>query len=114
MKTCGYLLRPCAARAGSCADPAGGHAQCREYGQPERENDGKRGAHGYDAGKKVNGRKRHIVVDTVGLLLAVFVHAADIRDRDGGAQAFLWRLRGRDAEVQGFEALPHRWVAIAA
>lgn len=39
---------------------------------------------GYDAGKKTRGRKRHIAVDTMGLLLAVVVHAADIQDRDGG------------------------------
>ena len=39
---------------------------------------------GYDAGKKVNGRKRHIVVDTIGLLLVVMVTAASIQDRDGG------------------------------
>ncbi len=38
---------------------------------------------GYDAGKKVKGRKRHILVDTLGLLLTVVVHAASIQDRDG-------------------------------
>jgi transposase len=38
---------------------------------------------GYDAGKKINGRKRHIVVDTLGLLLAVVVTAASVQDRDG-------------------------------
>ncbi len=38
---------------------------------------------GYDAGKKVNGRTRHILVDTMGLLLRVVVHAADVQDRDG-------------------------------
>jgi hypothetical protein len=38
---------------------------------------------GYDAGKKVTGRKRHILVDTLGLLLSVAVHAADIQDRHG-------------------------------
>ena len=43
----------------------------------------KGGLKGYDAGKKVNGRKRHILVDTMGLLLAVVVHAANIQDRDG-------------------------------
>ena len=44
------------------------------------------GAHtrGYDAGKKVNGRKRHIVVDTLGLLVVVLVTAASLQDRDGG------------------------------
>ena len=38
---------------------------------------------GYDAGKNVTGRKRHILVDTLGLLLSVVVHPADIQDRDG-------------------------------
>lgn len=37
---------------------------------------------GYDAGKKVKGRKRHIVIDTVGHLLGLQVHTADIHDRD--------------------------------
>lgn len=40
---------------------------------------------GYDAGKKVNGRKRHVVTDTLGLLLVVMVTAASVQDRDGGA-----------------------------
>jgi putative transposase len=47
---------------------------------------------GYDAGKHVNGRKRHIAVDTTGLLLAVAVSAASVQDRDGGA-ALIWTLR---------------------
>jgi transposase len=38
---------------------------------------------GYDAGKKVKGRKRHLLVDTLGLLLAVSVTAASVQDRDG-------------------------------
>ncbi len=41
------------------------------------------GVRGFDAGKKIMGRKRHIVVDTLGLLVGVVVHAADIQDRDG-------------------------------
>ena len=41
------------------------------------------GPRGYDAAKKVNGRKRHIVVDTQGLLLGVLVHVASIQDADG-------------------------------
>jgi putative transposase len=45
------------------------------------------GPRGYDAGKKVKGRKRHILVDVLGLLLVVLVHAADIQDRDGGLRA---------------------------
>lgn len=39
---------------------------------------------GYDAGKKMKGRKRHLLVDTMGLLLTVIVHSAGIQDRDGG------------------------------
>lgn len=42
----------------------------------------KGGVKGYDAGKKINGRKRHILVDTMGLILVVVVHAASIQDRD--------------------------------
>ncbi|MFH9728438.1 IS5 family transposase [Streptomyces sp. NPDC017254] len=46
---------------------------------------------GFDGGKKVNGRKRRIVVDTLGLLLAVVVTAASVTDRDAG-QKLLARL----------------------
>ena len=42
---------------------------------------------GFDAGKKVKGRKRHLVVDTLGLLLAVHITAANVQDRDGAAPA---------------------------
>ena len=41
------------------------------------------GISGYDAGKKIKGRKRHILTDTIGLLIAVIVHSAGIQDRDG-------------------------------
>jgi len=41
------------------------------------------GVHGYDAGKKVNGRKRHVLVDTLGLVCLVVVTAASTQDRDG-------------------------------
>lgn len=41
------------------------------------------GDSGYDAGKKIKGRKRHLVVDTLGLVLAVSVTAASVQDRDG-------------------------------
>src|ERR1700685_1040835 len=60
----------------------------RHHRQPEREKRRKRGAcidpHGYDAGKRIKGKKRHILVDTVGLLLHAIVHPDDIKDRDGG------------------------------
>lgn len=41
---------------------------------------------GYDAGKKINGRKRHLLVDTIGLVLLVMVLPANIQDRDGAKQ----------------------------
>ena len=46
---------------------------------------------GWDNAKKVNGRKRHIAVDTTGLVLAVVVTAASVQDRDG-ARPLLWNL----------------------
>ena len=50
------------------------------------------GSRGFDAGKKINGRKRHIVVDTMGLLLAVLITAGAVQDRHG-ARRVLHRLR---------------------
>jgi transposase len=43
------------------------------------------GPRGYDAGKKVKGRKRHIITDTEGHILCAMVHRADVQDRDGAA-----------------------------
>lgn len=51
------------------------------------------GVCGYDGGKRITGRKRHILVDTQGLLLAVVVTAASVQDRDG-ARLLLERLAG--------------------
>ena len=95
---------------------------------------------GYDAGKKIKGRKRHILTDTVGLLLKGDVHSAGLQDRDGAARLFN-RLtahfpfleviigdsayagdRVRDAAprrveiirrsdtAKGFQVLPKRWI----
>ena len=50
----------------------------------------------------MSGRKRHLVVDTLGLLLAIVVHAADVQDRDG-AKLVLAELRG------GFPRLSLIW-----
>jgi transposase len=47
---------------------------------------------GYDAGKKINGTKRHLAVDVMGLLLTVLVTAASVQDRDA-ARPLLWNLR---------------------
>jgi transposase len=41
------------------------------------------GPRGYDAAKKIKGRKRHIVTDTSGLMVGAEVHPADVQDRDG-------------------------------
>ena len=41
------------------------------------------GVAGYDAGKRIKGRKRHIVTDTPGLPVGLVVHSAGIQDRDG-------------------------------
>jgi len=60
------------------------------------------GTHGYDGAKKVGGRKRHILVDTTGLLLKVRVHAANITDRDG-APLLLTAL------ADAFPRLQHVW-----
>lgn len=70
------------------------YPQCSHHRQPVGKDHRKRGPRGYDAGKKVTGRKRHIVVDTIGLLLAVVVHAASIQDRDG-AKPVLAKLKDR-------------------
>ena len=58
-----------------------------------------RASRGYDAGKKTNGRKRHIAVDSNGLLLAVVVTMAGIQDRDGAVR-LLAALRARFSTVE--------------
>src|ERR1700731_2120534 len=74
-----------------CRDPRArrtrGEPDGCDHRHPERQGCSKGGSaldpQGYDAGKKVIGRKRHILVDTLGLLLNVVVHPADVQDRDG-------------------------------
>src|SRR3954452_2211768 len=62
-----------------------GQPDCRHHRQPiGQDGRSKGGSKGYDAGKKINGRKRHILTDTDGRLLTVKVHSASIQDRDGG------------------------------
>ena len=72
-----------------------------------RADHGKRGPWGYDAGQQVTGRKRHVVVDTLGLRLAVAVHPADIQSRPraatrgrDGAKLALTQLLGRFPRLQ--------------
>lgn len=57
------------------------------------------GPKGFDAGKKVKGRKRHIVVDILGLLIAVFVTSAAVQDRDGFMEA-LQRARLQSSRLE--------------
>jgi putative transposase len=69
------------------------------------------GPRGYDAAKKVKGRKRHIVTDTGGLLVGAEVHPADIQDRDGAALVIeANEIVRRAADTGGFQLLPRRWV----
>jgi transposase len=51
------------------------------------------GISGYDAGKKIKGRKRHIVTDTLGFMVGLVVHSAGIQDRDGAPEV-LKLIRG--------------------
>lgn len=99
-----------------------------------------RGDLGFDAGKKIKGRKRHILTDTLGLLLKCDVHSAAIQDRDGAARLFdkltarfpfleaiigdggyagerVRNVAPRPVEIvrrsdtaKGFQVLPKRWI----
>jgi len=98
------------------------------------------GPRGYDAGKKIKGRKRHAMVDTDGRALAIQAHSADVQDRDGAipllkgsrasfpfvecafADSAYAARRVKDAtrmaievvkkiaDQVGFQVLPRRWV----
>ena len=57
------------------------------------------GPRGYDGAKKLAGRKRHVLVDTGGLLMRVVVHAADVADRDG-ARLVLHGVRRRFGRLE--------------
>ena len=61
-----------------------------------------RGERGYDAGKKIKGRKRHLLVDTMGLLLVTVVHPASLPDRDGAKLVL-------DQARRGFPHLQRIW-----
>ena len=64
--------------SGRAASPSGGVIDSQSVKTTEAG-----GPRGYDAGKKIKGRKRHLLTDTLGLPVAAVVHPADIQDRDG-------------------------------
>lgn len=61
------------------------------------------GPRGYDGGKKMSGRKRHLLVDTSGLVLNVVVHPAEVTDRDGARLVLAPRKEGE------LPRLKHLW-----
>lgn len=75
------------------------------------------GEHGFDGGKKVNGRKRHIAVDIMGNLLKVIAHAANIGERDGAKRLLqdlpepLWERLDKILADGGYEGAEFQaWV----
>ena len=73
-----YLRRAVRRQQGRHPEPSAGSVDSQSVKTTEVG-----GEDGYDAGKKVNGRKRHALVDTLGLLLAILVHPANISDQAG-------------------------------
>jgi len=73
------------------------------------------GLRGYDGGKKLSGRKRHLLVDTLGLVLTATVHAADIQDRAAVPQVLqgVKDVFGRLAHIwldQGYTGAGKAWI----
>ncbi|MEP7288026.1 MAG: hypothetical protein ABI947_19915 [Chloroflexota bacterium] len=60
-----------------------GATQPSDNRKPAHQNDGSRGEHGFDSGKKVNGRNRHTLVNTLGDLLKVIAPAANSGEHAG-------------------------------
>jgi transposase len=73
-----HLLMAAREAAGREASPSAGVIDSQSVRTTEAG-----GPRGYDAGKKIKGRKRHILTDTTGLLVAAIVHSAGVQDRDG-------------------------------
>ena len=57
---------------------------------------------GFDAGKKIKGIKRHIIVDTLGLILAVVIQDASVQERDGASQVIQQMKRSMDQSAENF------------
>ncbi len=74
------LLRQAREAAGRAPSPSAGVIDSQSVKTTESG-----GPRGFDAAKKVKGRKRHILTDTTGLLVGAEIHPADVQDRDGAA-----------------------------
>ena len=112
-----FLLRRTRKKAGRNPEPSAGIIDAQTVRCAPQA-----GLRGVDAGKKTNGRKRHIVVDTLGLLLAVFVTAGSMQDRVGApillsilAKRFprlkyLWADGGYSGELVSWAKQTLSWV----
>ncbi len=93
-------------RQGRAAQPSAGIVDSQSV-----KTTGVGGPRGYDGGKKVNGRKRHVLVDTQGFVLHATVHEANIADRDGIKLLLSdGETKGRPAIREQFPQLAHLWL----